>query len=112
MSSSSNYIFANTGQTVRFIVQTLDGYGNRTDGYVPSVQSVIFPDLSSSAGYPQNMTRIDVGLYVHGLVLPTGADALGSYIASVYYEENDNPQWNVFIINCSKPFGISAVSPL
>lgn len=84
----SNYIFANTGQLVRFVVQTVNGSGQLVDGYVPIVQSVVFPDLSLAAGYPRAMTRISTGLYAHGLQLPTGADALGSYIATVQWEED------------------------
>lgn len=112
-------IFANTGQLIRLVVQTLDGYsdgyegnGNRVDGYVPVVQSVIFPDLSLAAGYPQAMTRLQTGLYAHGLQLPTGADALGTYIASVYWEERGQPKWEAFAIHVARPFGISAVTPI
>lgn len=113
--SAANYIFANTGQTVRLVLQTLDGYdgyGQRTDGYVPVVQSIQYPDLSFEVGYPRNMTRLGTGLYAHGLVLPEGASALGTYIASVYWEENGRPMWEAFAINVARPFGISAITPV
>jgi hypothetical protein len=125
---SVNYIFANTGQTVRLVVQTLnengipselgstsnwlDGYGYIVDGYytdapdgyypdgyqdgyagpndgyyVPVVNSIMFPDLSGAAGYPRPMTRVSVGLYIHGIQLPNGAPAIGTYIASVTWVE-------------------------
>lgn len=109
---SAQYIFANTGQLIRLAIQTLDGYGDRIDGYVPVVQSVQFPDLSVAAGYPQAMTRLGTGLYAHGLQLPTGADALGTYIASVYWQEEGLPRWEAFAINVARPFGISSVSPI
>lgn len=116
---AANYIFANTGQLVRLIVQTLDGYsdgyegnGNRVDGYVPVVTSVIFPDLSVAVGYPQEMTKLEKGLYAHGIQLPTGADALGTYVASVYWEESGQAKWETFAINVARPFGNSAVSPI
>jgi hypothetical protein len=109
---AATYIFANTGQLVRLVVQTLDGYGNRADGYVPIVYSVLYPDLSLGAGYPQAMTRLDTGLYAHGLVLPTGADALGTYIASVYWYMDSTIIWETFAINVARPFGISAVTPI
>lgn len=85
---AANYIFANTGQLVRLVVQTLNASGVPTDGYVPLVQNVIFPDLSIASGYPRQMTRIGTGLYAHGVQLPTGADSLGSYVATVYWEED------------------------
>jgi len=106
------YISANTGQLVRLVVQTIDGYGQRSDGYVPMVQSIQYPDLSYEMGYPRSMTRLSTGLYAHGLLLPTGADALGTYIASVYWEENGNPKWETFAINVARPFGVSAISPV
>lgn len=109
---SAHYIFANTGQLIRIVLQTLDGYGNRVDGYVPVVTSVIFPDLGEAVGYPQAMTRLGIGLYAHGLQLPSGADALGTYIANVYWEEEGLPKWEAFAINVARPFGISAVSPI
>lgn len=109
---SINYIFANTGQLIRLVIQTLDGYGNRSDGYIPIVQSIIFPDLSVAAGYPQFMVNLSTGLYTHGLQLPIGADSLGTYIASIYWEENDLPKWETFAINVARPFGISSVSPI
>jgi hypothetical protein len=109
---AANYIFANTGQLIRLAVQTLDGYGDRADGYVPVVTSVLYPDNSIALGFPQNMVRLDTGLYAHALLLPTGADALGTYIASVYWMENSLPKWEVFAINVARPFGISAVSPI
>jgi hypothetical protein len=108
---AAQYIFANTGQLVRLVVQTLDGY-ERSDGYVPVVESVLFPDLSTAAGYPQTMMRLGTGLYAHGLQLPIGADALGTYIASVYWEESGKPHWEAFAINVARPFGNSAVSPI
>ena len=107
-------IFANPGQTVRLTVQVLDGYGNRSDGYVPQVTKVFFPDLSIAAGYPQAMTRIDVGLYVHGLVIPTGPESLGTFVASVQSQVvgTGAPDWQVFSIQVARPFGNSSVSPL
>lgn len=109
---AATYIFANTGQLVRLVVQTLDGYGNLSDGYAPVVQSVLFPDLSYAAGYPQTMMRLSTGIYAHGLSLPTGADALGTYIASVFWEEQGLPKWEVFAINVARPFGVSAITPI
>lgn len=116
--SAANYIFANTGQLVRLVVQTLDGYdgysqyGQRIDGYIPVVISIQYPDLSYEMGYPRNMTRLSTGLYAHGLLLPEGADALGTYIASVYWEENGKSKWETFAINVARPFGISSITPV
>jgi hypothetical protein len=108
----ATYISATTGQVIRLVVQTVDGYGQRADGYVPIVQSVIFPDLGVALGYPQEMTQIATGLYVHGLELPQGVDGLGTYIANIFLMENSQPKWEVVAINASRPFGISSVTPI
>jgi hypothetical protein len=65
-------------------------YRGPNDGYyVPVVQRVIFPDFSKAAHYPRPMTRIGTGLYVHGLCIPNGVPAIGTYIASVSWTEKD-----------------------
>lgn len=108
----AQYIFANPGQTIRLVVQVLDGYGNLSDGYVPIVQNVIFPDLSVAVGYPRTMTKIDTGLYAHGLQIPNGSSALGTYIANVFWTEDTLPKWACFAINVARPFGNTTVTPL
>lgn len=117
----TNYIFANSGQLIRLVVQTLDSNGYRTDGYIPVVESVILPDLSLDDGYhatiddgyyPQPMSNYDTGLYYHNMQLPTGITSLGNYIANVYWEENGLPKWEIFVINVARPFGNTSVSPI
>jgi hypothetical protein len=87
MSSSTIYLFANPGQLLQLVVQTVDGYGDRSDGYVPIVDNVVLPDLSNASGYPLSMTRLQTGLYTHSYQLPRGSSSLGCYIFSVFYEE-------------------------
>ena len=110
---AANYIFANTGQLVRLVVQTVGADGYLSDGYNPPVvESVIYPDLSIAAGYPRNMTRLDTGLYASGLLLPEGDEGLGTYIANVYWYENGQRKNEAFAIVAARPFGISSVSPI
>lgn len=107
----TSYINATTGQLIRFVIQTLNADGYREDGYTPIVDSVIFPDLSLADNYPTEMTRLTTGLYAHGIELPsTGVDALGTYIANVYYQENGASKWDVIVVNVTRPFGNSSVS--
>jgi hypothetical protein len=118
----TTYIFANPGQVVRLAVQTVDGYGNRADGYVPVVQSVLFPDLSPASSYPLNMTRIDTGFFVHGVQIPSGSTSVGTYLISIYYQtdytypdgyqDGTHPVWETFAIQVAKPFGNTSVSPI
>jgi hypothetical protein len=88
-------------------------YRGPNDGYyVPVVQQVMFPDLSLAAYYPRPMTRIGVGLYIHGLCIPNGAPAIGTYIASISWTEDVVFKWETYAINASRPFGTTSVSPV
>ncbi len=111
-SGSPHALFANPGQTVRLVIQTINSDGYRVDSYVPVVTSIYYPNLALASGYPIAMTKIETGLYVHGLIIPTGATAIGTFIANVYYEEAGAPCWEVFTIQVARPFGNSSVVPL
>jgi hypothetical protein len=74
------------GQTATVFLETLDGYGQRADGYIiPYISRLVFPDLTLASGYPTNMTQLDVGLYYYQFVLPSGAVAVGSYLVDIAY---------------------------
>lgn len=108
-------INANPGQVVSLTIQTLDGYGSRVDGYVPQVMSIFLPSSTYASGYPTFMSRIDTGFYISRITIPTGASALGTYIASVLWDDPADPDnheiWQVFMINVASAFGNSSVSP-
>lgn len=107
-------IFANPGQTVSLVVQTVDGYGTRADGYeVPKVDAIYFPNSTAASGYPQNMTLVSTGLYRFTFTLPSGSSALGTFIASVSWPhpEFSHLQYEVFLINVAMPFGNISISP-
>jgi len=153
-----NYIFANTGQTVRLVIQALDssgypkdltdpgnwldGYGYFQDGYytdapdgyypdgdhdgyndgydgpndgyyVPVINSVLFPDLTSAALYPLPMRRLGPGLYASGIQLPNGVPAIGTYIASTsYYNDSGEYVFETYAVNAARPFGVTSVTPI
>jgi hypothetical protein len=97
------------GQQVTFVFETLDGYGERADGYaVPYVSRIIFPNLSLAACYPQNMIRLDVGLFTFQFVLPKNAASIGSYIVDiVYYDPDTGLTKNTFCqVVCNAPYGL------
>lgn len=72
------------GQTVTFYKEVKDGYGQRTDdGYIPVITRVVLPGFVLATGYPQNMSRLDVGLYFFQLVIPQGAGAVGTYLVDI-----------------------------
>lgn len=96
------------GQKVNIFLETLDGYGTRNDGYAtPSVNRIILPNLTVTAGYPQNMTRYDTGLYYHQFILPSGAISVGNYLVDVSFFSPAtgfvNTQLYQLIVNA--PFG-------
>jgi hypothetical protein len=112
--SNTVAIFANPGQVITLPIQTLDGYGSRTDGYQPTIESILLPNSTFATGYPIVMNKIDTGFYISRITIPTGASALGTYIVSILYDDPANPAhheiWKIFLINCSLPFGNSSVS--
>lgn len=112
--SQSIPLFANPGQTVSLVVQTVDGYGARQDGYVPQVMSVYFPDRTLAGGFPENMTRLEQGLYIHNIIIPQGLTSIGTFTASVLYNQpgTNKPIWQLFSINVARPFGNSSASPV
>src|SRR5437660_1658639 len=74
------------GQKVTIFLDLVDGYGVRTDSItVPTIERIIFPDLSLAAGLPQNMIKLDTGLYYYQFILPTNAAALGTYEVCAHY---------------------------
>lgn len=109
-----SFILASSpGQQVSLVFETLNSLGERSDGYgIPVISRIVFPNLSVAAGYPQNMTRLDVGLFIFQFVLPTQASAVGSYIADVSYQDPDTGQAKntFFQIVVSAPFGNYSVS--
>lgn len=96
------------GQTVTFYQEVLDGYGQRTDdGYIPVVTRLITPLFTLAVGYPQSMTRLDVGLYYFQFVLPPGAAAVGTWFVDVAYMNPDSSlivsaSWQIMV---NAPFG-------
>ncbi len=107
---------ANPGQTVGLVVEVLDGYGTRVDGYAPTLDFVLDPNDANLAGFSATlMTRLSTGLYKANLTLPSGASAVGTYVASASWtdpEDATNTFFEAFTINVALPFGNSSVSPL
>lgn len=96
------------GQTATFFQEIKDGYGVRTDdGYIPVVSRIIVPGFTLASGFPQNMIRLDIGLYYYQFILPNGAAAVGSYLVDIIYL---NPidgflNTNTYQIVVNAPFG-------
>ena len=106
-------LFHSPGQTVTVVFETLDGYGSRSDGYsTPIITRVIFPNLSLATGYPQPMTRLDVGLYRFQFGLPSLASSVGTYIVDISYQDPDSglPAQTFAQVVVTAPFGQYSVS--
>lgn len=105
------------GQQATIVFQVLDGYGERSDGYdgynsgpgfPPQITRIILPDLTLAGGYPQNMTRLDVGLFIAQFTLPPLASAVGTYIVDILYYDPDlpnQPENDLVQVVCNAPFG-------
>jgi hypothetical protein len=112
----SHIIQHNPGQTVTVTLQILNSLGARTDGYDGYdgyIDFIIFPNLILAAGYPSAMTRIDTGLYVHYIVLPPGAAAVGTYIVGTAWKDPDTglKKQDIYQIVVTAPFGQYSVAP-
>ena len=108
-------IFANPGQNVTIVIQTLDGYGTRVDGYTPpQIDFIIIPSTPTPlSGFPQVMTKIETGLYSRTITLGTGSASLGTTIVSVSWPQpgTNITQNEVFTIQIALPFGNTTVIP-
>ncbi len=99
---------------IEFIQVYNSSYGGDRINYSspPAVMSVYFPDKSLAAGFPQNMTRLDTGLYVFDITIPSGSGYLGTFIVSTRHVETSAIQWNTFLINVARPFGNSSATAI
>lgn len=90
-----------------------DGYSGPNDGYyVPVIQRIIVPDRSELSHFPRPMTRLGKGLYIFGVSIPNGVPAIGAYIVSVSWMKQNLYNWETYVIQASRPFGITSVSPI
>lgn len=110
MGATELYYFP--GQKATVFLETLNGSGVRADGYTvpdgyPLITRIIFPDLTLAVNFPQNMTKLDTGLYMFQFTLPTGAASVGSYAVDGYYNVPGtgnylNKLWQIIV---TAPFG-------
>lgn len=115
MGATELYYFP--GQKATVFLETLDSNGVRADGYTPPdgypiITRVIFPDLTLAEGFPQNMTKLDTGLYFFQFTLPTGGSSIGSYAVDGYYKDPSstlfyNRLWQIIV---TAPFGNYSVT--
>ena len=102
------------GNRITLVVQIVDGYGTRADGYqAPQVDYFLNPSNADILGGAVFMTKVGTGIYRRSFTLPSGASTIGTYIASVSWPHPDTArfQYDVFLIQVSLPFGNSSVSP-
>lgn len=63
--------------------------------------------------YPQNMSKIDIGLYYYQYQIPTGAAAIGSYLIDVAYLNSVDGYINneIYQLVVTAPFGNFGTTP-
>jgi hypothetical protein len=120
------------GQQATIYFQLVDANGVRTnDGYVPVVVQIITPHPCHAPQcephfprhhhhpypcrtltFPINMTIIDTGLYYFQYNIPSGAEAVGSYLIDVAYLAADGYINNeVYQLVVTAPFGNFGLTP-
>jgi hypothetical protein len=100
------------GQEVCIVLDLIDGYGTRVDGYaLPIIQNVYLPDQTTSTLYPAVMTKLTTGMYYHKFRLPISATAVGTYIVDILWSDPTNVVKNgAYQIVVSAPMGQYSVS--
>lgn len=109
----SVFIYANPGQIVSLVLQTLDTEGQRADPpSAPQIDSLYTPDLAPITGYPQDMTKLSTGLWTYKLTITSNASSLGTHIASATWNHptSNRPQYEIFQIHVVKQFGTFSVT--
>lgn len=109
---TTTVLYHSPGQKASIFLETLDSTGVRADGYVPVVTRVIFPDLSLAADFPQEMVKLDTGLYFFQFTLPYNGGSIGSYLVDILYNKpNTSNYFNaLYQIVVSAPFGNYSLS--
>lgn len=104
------------GQKATIFLETLDPTtGARADGYsLPVITRVIFPDLTLAQFFPQDMVKLDVGLYFFQFTIPFTAAAVGSYLVDGYYYQptTEIPLTFTYQMVVNAPFGNFAAIPV
>ena len=102
------------GQLCTVLLETqsvLDGY--RADTSVtPTVERVIFPSLALAGSFPQDMTRIDTGLYRLSFTLPALASSVGTYVVDIEWLDPDTDELRQRAVQVvvTAPFGTYSAS--
>lgn len=114
----SQILFYNPGQLAT-ITLDITVNGVRSDGYgypsiLPIVERIIFPNLMVAANYPQNMKRLDIGLYEFSFTLPQGAASVGTYMIDVICLDpiTSNPTTVLYQVIVTAPFGLYSASTI
>jgi hypothetical protein len=106
-------ISANPGTRTSIVLETkMLGASLRSDPDVlPMVLRVVAPDHTTLiGGYPLPMTRLDVGLFVLDIQIPTGATAIGSFIVDVVYKMSGIDYSEVYQVVVNAPYANFSVS--
>jgi len=109
--------FANPGQTIKLVLETLDANGSRADGYAdgydaPIINTFYLPSGDAASGFPQTMTQLETGLYYLAVTLPSGTSGIGSFVASALWNQPGTglDRSAVFSINSALPFGNTTIN--
>jgi len=110
-------LFANPGQTIKLVIETLNANGSRADGYAdgyatPIISTFYLVSGAAASGFPQTMTQLETGVYYHSVTLPSGTNGIGTFIANAAWNQPGTglSRNELFIINSALPFGNTTVN--
>jgi hypothetical protein len=114
--SDQNVTFLNNGFTL-ITSDVVDFYYSTntdveiSDGYIPTIDSVYYPDGTLAGGFPVLTNNLSIGIFKYNLTLPKSI--IGTFIAVASYIPTSSNfiQKEVFLINVALPFGSAFVAP-
>ena len=109
---TTTVLYHSPGQKASIFLETLDVAGVRADGYTPVITRVIFPDLSLAEDFPQDMVKLDIGLYFFQFTLPLNGASIGSYLVDILYNKPGTTDYynSMYQIVVNAPFGNYSVT--
>ena len=83
----TNAVYTKPGKTVSLSLLVYDD-GDLVDSLTnPAITNIYKPNLTVVDGYPQNMIKIDTGIYIFNYTVPNHPSSIGNFIIDIEYTD-------------------------
>lgn len=102
-------LYSSPGSTIEILLDLQDGYSHREDSLtLPIINQVFDPYLNKLSNFPQNMIRLDVGLYVFSFTISSGQNNIGAFILDLNWTNPNGFINQTFVqVNSNFPLGLN-----